>query len=423
MLVLSQVKSWTVQFALGSVLVQVVHSAVASQLNVDLPARSLLLPRAGSVSPNQDCDSDADCASGSCNLRADLVCDRLHPDGSPVEDCFGDYYPASYNYCEGYPLGHKCANQGECQNGVCSAKGYCVSSYVGQACKDNLGCSGAQLCKSGKCFLPANSSINPLQDCKRGYSCKSGSCVTFTDNLILNDGSLFTLPLCDYLHPGQRGCNSTTDCGGYVCSNGTCKIGKDGDRCLANFQCLNLCSLEGVCYSPDLSKPPVGGPAIGQPCKNDSQCLSGVCRQPVAALTRPDFTNPGQNFTYTRDRSCQGQLFGGKCFTTDDCEEGHCINGACTGLALNSTCTDDKACASSTCNIAKGKTKGKCVISKRYASCSSNSNCYSNDCGNAYCFATFCPQPNCAAVGLSGKCRFRGDCLPYLYCRNGTCRD
>ncbi|KAK0544756.1 hypothetical protein OC846_005942 [Tilletia horrida] len=425
MLVSSTVKAWAFRFSLATALVQVVSSAVASQLNVDLPADSLIR-RAGTVPPNQDCNSNSDCISGDCNTRADLLCYRLHPDGSAVEDCFGDYYPGSINYCEGYRLGHKCANQGECHDGHCSAKGYCVASYIGQACKNDLGCSGAQLCKNGKCFLPANNSIDPLQDCKRGYSCKSGRCVTSVYNMIPGYGAdpRLTLPACDYFQPGQKGCKTMDDCGGYLCSNGTCILGNDGDRCIANFQCKNVCNLNGVCETPNFSKPPIGGSEIGQPCKNNTQCISNVCYNPTYApgVTRPDFRNPGKNYTFD-DGNCQGQLFGAKCFTTADCEQGACTNGTCQGTPLNSTCTADKFCASSTCVIPKGQTKGKCAVSKAYAGCSTGATCYSGGCDSKYsCPATFCPFPHCAAVDQGGKCRFDGDCFPFLSCQRGVCK-
>ncbi|KAK0544464.1 hypothetical protein OC846_006068 [Tilletia horrida] len=185
MLTLSSTKTWAFRLAGIAILAHMMTFVMAAHLNAEL-YRLPLAARAGKVVPNQNCVNDSNCASGHCLPGYDERCDLLNPDGSPAE-CNGfDNSPYGFEnysaYCAGFPLNHTCANQGECRNGFCNSKGICVKTKVGQACKDDLGCSGSQVCKSGKCFAPPVGSLYPQESCKIDCSCKSGRCVTVLTN-------------------------------------------------------------------------------------------------------------------------------------------------------------------------------------------------------------------------------------------------
>ncbi|KAK0569596.1 hypothetical protein OC861_000776 [Tilletia horrida] len=178
----SRTKKWAGGLAVAAILVQMMTFVMSAHLNSEL-YRLPLAVRAGSIAPNYACLEDSD------------SCDQLNPDGS-LADCRSD--PAGYDsprgYCQGFPLNHTCANQGECRNGRCS-NGICVKTQVGQACKDDLGCSGSQICKSGKCFAPAAGSLYPEESCKVGSSCKSGKCVTELSSDSQGSGSVPSRPV------------------------------------------------------------------------------------------------------------------------------------------------------------------------------------------------------------------------------------
>ncbi|KAK0543738.1 hypothetical protein OC845_005971 [Tilletia horrida] len=412
---LSNGKTWAAKFAAAAILLQFTTLAIASPADASYTDVSFA-PRAGSIAPNQNCAQDTDCASAVClttTLKGD--CDRLNATGSAV-DCSKSGSP----YCQGFPLGHKCANQGECRDGLCSKKGICVKTAVGQACNDNLGCSGNQVCRDRKCFEPAAGSLYPTSSCKVDASCVSGRCVTEIgqDTGYLGPYPVPTRLSCDYFALDQAGCRNTHDCQSGICKNGTCQIGLDGDRCLINDDCVNVCGLDGICSSPANNSL-----TQDEPCKADSQCVSSACSRPTFFLffgtSRPDPSTPGRNFTYYLDETCEGVLFGGKCGASNDCAQGYCVDGKCKGTALGSSCTENKSCKSMTC------IKGKCVTGGAYAPCTSNSACFSKSCYTDNCGQSqrICPQPHCQPIAINNKCRVKGDCEELFYdCINGTCQ-
>ncbi|KAK0547951.1 hypothetical protein OC846_004673 [Tilletia horrida] len=420
MLMSFRVKTWVARLTVAAILVQMSALVTANPTDAVLSQDSLAV-RAGTGAPNSNCNVNSDCASGTCLDTTDFrTCDRLRPDGSVVE-CTDYQYGYGSSYCRGFDLGHKCANQGECRNGLCK-RGTCVKTKVGQACKDDLGCSGSQVCTDGKCFAPAAGSLYPGEDCKVGSSCKSGRCTTQLEEDSYAPYFLNFRLKCDYFALNQTGCRTFTDCRTGLCQNGACKLGADGDRCVFNSQCVNVCGTNGVCFTPNPKK--LLSP--DQPCKNGTDCLSGACYQTQGGdfpFTRPDFTNPGHNYTYYYDGRCGGSLFNGKCRVSNDCAQGTCKSGVCKGAALGAKCTQDKACQSLTCIPPNN---GTCVISQSIAPCSSNSDCFSNDCSNSSCYwyQRICPEPHCQALGEGKQCRVTGDCnASYYACIDGTCQN
>ncbi|KAE8226916.1 hypothetical protein CF319_g555 [Tilletia indica] len=235
--------------------------------------------------PNSACFVDAECLSGSCAAVKVSQCTK--PDGSFT------YCPGTTEkHCTRYPLGHKCANNGECNEGFCR-NSKCVASANGDTCTDQYQCTGPSVCgSSGKCYTPATASLFPTDVCDVGSQCLSGRCLIdqqqkdnyYVNTVILQD----QYPArCDYLANGQSGCRSFRDCSTGLCQSGTCNLGKDGDRCQVNYNCQGLCSSGengGVCFTP--ASP--GSQGRGDPCKTNDQCLSGSCKFNYDSVTRPN---------------------------------------------------------------------------------------------------------------------------------------
>ncbi|KAK0547953.1 hypothetical protein OC846_004675 [Tilletia horrida] len=305
--------SWASKLATAAVLAHLLIGATAN------PFHAILAARAGTIAPNQDCTSGSDCRSNDCIGYENFACQRLNTDGSYAENCdTNDNY--LQNYCSGVAVGQKCANQGECANGRCNSQHKCVNTTAGKTgCLTDLGCSGTQVCRNSTCFAPASGSLYPRETCKSDSSCKSQRCVSDIAERFVGEGIYPTRPECDVFQQGQKGCRSFYDCYDALCLNitktagGTCKLGADGERCVANYQCQNVCSLNGVCYTPAN-----GSLARYQPCTNNNQCISGTCYDSDFRTNyRPDFTrNDNSTFAWVNDYNCVGSAVGGKCGTT-----------------------------------------------------------------------------------------------------------
>ncbi|KAK0559601.1 hypothetical protein OC861_006592 [Tilletia horrida] len=362
MLTLSSTKTWAFRLAGIAILAHMMTFVMAAHLNAEL-YRLPLAARAGKVVPNQNCVNDSNCASGHCLPGYDERCDLLNPDGSPAE-CNGfDNSPYGFEnysaYCAGFPLNHTCANQGECRNGFCNSKGICVKTKVGQACKDDLGCSGSQVCKSGKCFAPPVGSLYPQESCKIDCSCKSGRCVTVLTNENSYSGQKYNVrPTCDFLATGQKGClsphvypyyqltrpdynNPGEDVRAY--EDYACATSKFGGQCKISDDCLQGNCVSGICK----------GKPLKSTCSNDKDCTSLTCIVPDGQKT-------------------------GKC----------AISQSAVACTKNSTCYS-----------------GVCSDSPR---------CYD--------FQTGCGDHLNCAPKLNGTCRIDGDCAYGLFkCETGQC--
>ncbi|KAE8204649.1 hypothetical protein A4X06_0g1332 [Tilletia controversa] len=360
--------------------------------------------------PNSPCFVDSECLSGDCAAVNPSQC--TSPDGSFT------YCPGTTDqHCTRYTLGSKCANNGECAEGFCRS-GKCVASKDGDVCSEQFQCTGLSVCGSnGKCYTPSSASLYPNDVCDAGSQCRSGRCVvdqqqkdpyTNVNNVILKN----QYPKrCDYLANGQSGCRSVSDCLTGLCKSGTCKLGSDGDRCQVNYQCQNLCSNDGVCYTP--TQPNAQGK--NEPCKTDDQCVSGSCIATHDVVVRPRLGTSDGSLTNVDDTACAGSAAGGACSDDADCNEGSCSSsGKCGLLPLNAICEQDFQCDTQTCIYADPYgASGTCELAYQYTECSRDDQCYSGACVRRQCPNN--KDPNCVffgcqAVALGGSCRNLNDC-------------
>ncbi|KAK0542226.1 hypothetical protein OC845_006720 [Tilletia horrida] len=77
------------------------------------------------LAPNQPCNADDQCSSGSCTWRS--VC---HRDDGGYAYCAELNGYETFGLCDTYPLGHSCVNPGDCTQGQCKS-GACRNSTVG----------------------------------------------------------------------------------------------------------------------------------------------------------------------------------------------------------------------------------------------------------------------------------------------------
>ncbi|KAK0519288.1 hypothetical protein OC835_007573 [Tilletia horrida] len=172
-------------------------------------------------------------------------------------------------------------------------------------------------------------SLYPDELCQKNASCVSGRCsrtwLVFDDSFTYYSFPDTDPARCEHLTAGESGCRTFRDCTLEICKDGVCEPGQTGDRCSINYQCKDLCGLDGRCFKP--SKPSNQG--AGEPCKASSDCLSNTCesQQDVA---RPLLTDPSMT-AKTVDTICSPSPEGRGCHTTSDCEEGGvCELGICT---------------------------------------------------------------------------------------------
>ncbi|CAD6892116.1 unnamed protein product [Tilletia controversa] len=266
-------------------------------------------PNVGPTSaPNQACRTGSDCASERC--EALTYC--LDPTGKegPCSSCFpGTGFdppcePAPL-HCTRLPLGASCANNGDCAEGFCRS-GTCAVSQSGDACVSEAQCTGTSICGTrGTCHTPAKRTLYTQDICGADSQCKNGRCRTglnFTDvydQSFQYTGQYTYPPRCDYLSLGESNCRTYSDCTSGICKNAVCVLGADGDRCLFNQHCANLCGADGICQP----LPAQGSVALKQPCTADNQCASGRCDGDYGFIARPLPYDPSKT-QYVMDKLC-----------------------------------------------------------------------------------------------------------------------
>jgi hypothetical protein len=183
---------------------------------------------AGGGSPLGDCQTDADCGTGTCAPLTPggyLVCLDILP---PITSCTS---PMSKNQCcssADCKSGQACYSSGvltECSGGPAVQ---IYNECVGDACASDADCTGGA---SPQICAPAGAFDHPVRACFTAYCHTSadctahpgGACVTVTQPCCAVPGGL----ACVY--PG--GCRKNADCG----ENGPCQI----DPPTGTGQCLS----------------------------------------------------------------------------------------------------------------------------------------------------------------------------------------
>ena len=253
--------------------------------------------------------------------------------------------------------GNPCDSNQQCAE-TCISETCQPLSDTNQSCDDSADCVRAELvCSSNECLV---------QD---SYACNSNSeCLNICVESICAAQSSVNQP-CD---PGENSdCQPPLQCFGVVC------LLPDGEACMNNDQCYNVCTND-VCGAPQ--------PVLGD-CDESADCMGGgfsglVCYQSTCLLTdSASCTDNDHCINSCIDDSCAPySLLEGPCDTGDDAD---CVDS-------NSVCTSNE------CLLPDG------------IDCQANSNCI-NQCIDGYCNT---------ASALYGPCDFEDnlDCTSPLVC-------
>ncbi|KAE8226139.1 hypothetical protein CF319_g1237 [Tilletia indica] len=359
--------------------------------------------------PEDPCEDNSECAFGTCKL-----------DPFPGIDFAGGGLQNDdwSRYCERYPLGHSCTTSNQCADGSCK-NGLCAKSQVGDDCLKPSQCPGESLCgPDKKCYIPSDRTVYSNDFCKTDEQCTSNRCSTtkvlkYQNGLNFDQTSTKTYPVCGLLDNGASGCRTFRDCLTGLCQDGTCKLGKDGDRCIANYMCETgkLCGYDGVCYTPD------GPQERDAVCNDNKDCRLGNCvfysryRKERPSLDVPTYGVLGL------DGNCDGLSLDAACSSTDDCLDSACLGGVCKKVPNGGRCTTGEQCDSAVCVDAPGGTYKTCsALFTTDAFCTENDQCFSGNClfvcsreTNGEC-NYYDPTYKCEAVPPTRTCRIQADC-------------
>ena len=379
---------------------------------------------------------DGDSGSPMCMT---YLCDGMSNDCPTT--CVDDTDCVMGNWCDsgmcvpqGNP-GDNCGGANECLSGFC-ANGVCCDTACDQICED---CTMARTgvadgtcaattdmtdpdndCTNGACNGNRMCALDDGQGCTMGGDCLSGNCA---DNVC-----------CDMACNGLcEGCTALLTGG----SNGQClAIGAGNDP---GMECMNgACDGQRMCV--------LSG---GQPCMNDSECLSTMCRDgfccgsdcnglceacdiggaegscvPIPLNSDPD--------SECMNGACNGNFMcaddqGRVCVNDVDCLSGFCRDGFCCDGNCGANCEScdaadtggvDGTCASVTaltdpdndCPDGLCDGMGACLLDPGQ-SCLDSIECVSGFCVDGFCCASACDQTceSCGLSGSEGSCTFVPD--------------
>ncbi|CAD6891333.1 unnamed protein product [Tilletia laevis] len=373
---------------------------------------------------NKRCSKASQCTTGVCNDLLSPICYATN--GRPyICDFNGD----RIDRCRQVPLGHSCANTGDCSQGVCNKNtSTCTLVDVGAYCVRDTHCKSPALCDLSRkrCVVPTNQTILPQQPCAINEQCKSGKCEK--QRASPRDKYLeypFEMPYenyeidrnrCEFYALGQSGCQDYTECQEGFCYNGKCARGEAGDQCILNDNCTKdyTCGLDGKCYLP----PATNQLRSNAPTVNAAtQCLSGRSRFSYN-VRRPIPGDGGKKHDFT-DEVCTGVDVNGRCNVNADCIRSACVEGICKKLFVHSRCEYNTQCLSGNCMLyTPDRTYKTCARRSTGADCYRDDGCLSRKCRTFY-LQCDCPSTYHACDGslLGGQCREASDCKGSL---NGT---
>ena len=366
-----------------------------------------------------------------------------------------------------------CADANACTLDTCdSAIGKCLHTDVGAGCTDGNPCTSDGCDPATGCaFLPTDATCTDNNACTYADSCMDGVCVG-AETVACNDGLDCTIDSCDI----ALGCTATaavdnTSCEdgnacttGDACVAGTCVSG-EAVVCLASDNtcttevcdptagCVainnaapctdgNVCTLGDVCGGGTCLPGEVTDCADGNACTVDT-CLPAVgCANDVTIVC--DDKNACTQDACEPATGCTATVLepGSACDDTDKCTESDVCSaeGVCVGTP--STCDDESACSTDSCDPAVG-----CVNLPDVVTCDDGNPCTTGDlCDGFACIGGYvnpcddknpCTADSCTQGGLTGEVTYPAGCVhsslveglcddgnpcsTYDYCYGGAC--
>ena len=269
-------------------------------------------------------------------------------------------------------------------------------------------------------FVACNSSEDGVTncgndaDCSSGFICFNGSCMESGGDSdagpAVNDGG------------NQPGCAGDGDCAAdEVCREGVCEI--EVPECTSAADCR-----EGQqCEAGRCTGTPDDGLCRGDnDCPGEQICVAGTCEDASSPECREDGDCAAGERCF--NGVCEDEGGQGDCQSEADCPMDSFCNrrdGSCNPLPPGA-CRDDSVCEGS-CNIAEGRTIGRCVDCTSDAECPAPRQCISESCrmpegqceddadcpGGGTCNAGQCE-------GGDGVCRGQEDCAAGEFCNPQT---
>ncbi|KAK0544753.1 hypothetical protein OC846_005939 [Tilletia horrida] len=310
--------------------------------------------------PDQPCTKDWQCKSGKCtDVRL------IHDANGLSEGTYFDYTdPGGDKKCDWFGLNSTgCRSYRDCAYGLCLNK-TCTTAKNGHRCIAGFQCDSGVCSNSGYCITPLdNHKRRAGRACDNGYNCLSGSC---SSNFITRPS--FTKPTYNITHrddacqPSQfKGpCVSNSDCFSTLCdaTTKTCYKLNRGDACTSNDQCSSAYCKAGQCTASSQS----------QPCGQTSDCIDHFeCRD----------SDKTCQFVPTPDYECDSYR---------DCPSFQCDTNThkCTAYSAGEYCPYNfgQFCISGSC------VDQQCALSEPGQRCNKTSDCTSgNICTNGVCVA------------------------------------
>ncbi len=270
----------------------------------------------------EPCSVGTECVGGLCaGTPAGSVCSQTCDPMRPTFGCPPSFYCASEpGFCDGFcvpgtvgtaPLETTCAADTECGSGLCRDPGDGRRRCLDPCRGDRGDCLDGDVCvaSDGACSvcIEAGAFGSPRglgEVCMDDTQCRSGLCV-------VRDG----VGECAEPCAGGTRCDA-----GFACVDGTCLLAREqpvGGPCVTSADCAlgavcaaqgerrwctATCSAEAPCpigfQCVDVGTmicAPVGG-LLGEPCSNDAECSTAMCRDGSCTLPCSSETRCGPGF-------------------------------------------------------------------------------------------------------------------------------
>ncbi len=193
-------------------------------------------------------------------------------EGGGFEPCSEDNMCPDGQFCFNGLCALGCTNNDNCADDqYCDTSSLLCQNNEVPSCGGNGDCLGDQLCLEGLCSTPPPSTACTPDGSPDG--CESNA-ICFEDDV----AACYTMPAC-----GEDG-SCPVGLGGAVCNNDYLP-NKDRICLLGACETAENCPADWSC-----AKPP-GGPlgfcssgTIGSPCTDATECVSGVCNNPLGIL-------------------------------------------------------------------------------------------------------------------------------------------
>jgi hypothetical protein len=254
-----------------------VNPCPAGEACSEVEGASICVP-AGEAEIGDDCEDNAQCASGACVLAGETsVCVALCDDDGDCAQGARCYTTDLARVClfpiDDRAVGEACSSPTECDSGLCASQpgddatcvapcgedGSCAGGTLcaelvsgERAClrglEDGEVCNTPDLCKSGRCVTDEDGSRICTRPCP-GWDCEAGwSCVP---SLM---GDRICMPNTDTKATGEV-CESARECDDPFCIS----FGDEGVRCAPACEQNVLCEAPLMCWEVD-AQPNVCGP-------------------------------------------------------------------------------------------------------------------------------------------------------------------